>query len=74
MTAKSVARLLAVPARSFFLFGPRGTGKNTWLRRTFPKSLYLDLLDTSLALGCRLEALLASHPKKQEWVVLDKTP
>jgi len=77
MAAKPVARLLAVPARSFFLFGPRGTGKSTWLRQAFPKSLYLDLLDTSLALELtrdphRLEALVAHHPKRQEWVVLDE--
>jgi len=77
MAAKSVARLLAVPARSFFLFGPRGTGKSTWLRQAFPKSLYLDLLDTSLALELtrdphRLEALVAHDPKRQEWVVLDE--
>jgi len=27
------ARLLEVPRGSFFLFGPRGTGKSTWLRQ-----------------------------------------
>jgi predicted AAA+ superfamily ATPase len=30
--------------KSFFLFGPRGTGKTTWLKAKFPDALYLDLL------------------------------
>jgi predicted AAA+ superfamily ATPase len=33
---------------SFFLFGPRGTGKSAWVRATFPKAAYLDLLDPAL--------------------------
>jgi predicted AAA+ superfamily ATPase len=33
---------------SFFLFGPRGTGKSAWVLRTFPRALYLDLLDPAL--------------------------
>ncbi|MBI2889286.1 MAG: ATP-binding protein [Nitrospirae bacterium] len=41
----SYPRLLKPPAGSFFLFGPRGTGKSTWLRRTFPEAHYVDLLD-----------------------------
>ena len=30
--------------RSFFLFGPRGTGKTTWLRRHLPDALFVNLL------------------------------
>ena len=48
-------RLLDAPAgggQSFFLFGPRGTGKTTWLRRRFPNALYLDLLDTRCTSTC----------------------
>lgn len=30
---------------SFFLFGPRGTGKTHWIRTSFPNALYFDLLD-----------------------------
>ncbi|GAB4239567.1 MAG: ATP-binding protein [Deltaproteobacteria bacterium] len=41
-------RLLAPPKGSFFLFGPRGTGKSTWLRATFPNAHTFDLLDESL--------------------------
>ncbi|MCH9625944.1 MAG: hypothetical protein S4CHLAM123_11290 [Chlamydiales bacterium] len=29
---------------SFFLFGPRGTGKSTWVKKHYPKALYIDLL------------------------------
>jgi len=33
---------------SHFLFGPRGSGKSTWLRHAYPRSLYIDLLDPVL--------------------------
>lgn len=42
-------RLLNPPDnRSFFLFGPRGTGKTTWVKARFPDAVYLDLLKTEL--------------------------
>lgn len=31
--------------REFFLFGPRGTGKSTWLIHCYPHALRIDLLD-----------------------------
>ncbi len=40
--------MLKPPKGSFFLFGPRGTGKSTWLRATFPKSYTVNLLDEAL--------------------------
>lgn len=43
------SRLIKLPySKSFFLFGPRGTGKTTLVRNTFPKALYLDLLEAEL--------------------------
>ena len=33
---------------SIFLFGARQTGKSTLLRQQFPKSIYIDLLDTEI--------------------------
>lgn len=33
---------------SIFLFGARQTGKSTTLRQQFPKSIYIDLLDTEI--------------------------
>ena len=36
-------RFLQLPSRSFFLLGPRGTGKSTWLRHQQPDALFVDL-------------------------------
>jgi uncharacterized protein len=38
------ARFLQLPPQSFFLFGPRGTGKSTWIGHLLPDALYIDLL------------------------------
>ena len=40
----SVRRFLQPPPGRFFLFGPRGTGKSTWLQQQFPDALRVDLL------------------------------
>ena len=37
-------RILKVPEQSFFLLGPRGSGKSTWLRSMFPDAHVIDLL------------------------------
>jgi uncharacterized protein len=71
-----IDRLLRPPDRSFFLFGARGTGKSTWLRRVFPHALFLDLLDTSLQLQLianphALENLIGNKPSGF-WIVLDE--
>jgi uncharacterized protein len=41
-------RLLEPPRRSFFLFGPRGTGKSFWLRERLRGACFFDLLDERL--------------------------
>lgn len=71
-----ISRLLQPPDGSFFLFGPRGTGKSTWLQRVLPGAFRLDLLDASLFLELsrdphRLEALVGNRPART-WVVLDE--
>jgi predicted AAA+ superfamily ATPase len=48
MAARLYPRLLKAPGQSFFLFGPRGTGKSTWVRQAFPKARRIDLLEESL--------------------------
>jgi len=48
MSRVTYPRLLAPPQASFFLFGPRGAGKSTWLRNTFPQAHRIDLLDEAL--------------------------
>ena len=40
-----IKRDFSFPANSFFLFGPRGTGKSTILKEFFKEALYIDLLD-----------------------------
>ena len=38
-------RFLQAHPGSFFLFGPRGTGKSTWLRALRDKAIWIDMLD-----------------------------
>jgi len=54
----TIPRLFRDPGRSFFLFGPRGTGKSTWLKQSLPQALYLDLLDP------RTEREFSAHPEQ----------
>jgi predicted AAA+ superfamily ATPase len=69
-------RILKYPSnKSFFLFGPRGTGKTTWVTSTFPEAVYLDLLEAELfndflANPQRLESFI---PKGfDDWIVIDE--
>ncbi|MEM6274523.1 MAG: hypothetical protein AAF735_04705 [Myxococcota bacterium] len=39
-----IGRLLDLPERTFFLFGPRSTGKTTWLREHLPDARWKNLL------------------------------
>lgn len=70
------ARRLEAPRRSFFLFGPRATGKSTWLRQHFSGALYLDFLrnDTLhrfLTSPGQLRDAVLARPRRS-WVVLDE--
>jgi predicted AAA+ superfamily ATPase len=40
-----IPRFFNPPAQSYFLFGPRGTGKTTWLFKNYPDAIRLDFLD-----------------------------
>jgi predicted AAA+ superfamily ATPase len=76
METRHIQRLLKAPDRSFFLFGPRGVGKSTWLKDSLPEAKFFDLLDSSLYLELsrdpsRLEAM-AGTLKENDWVVLDE--
>ncbi len=42
----TLPRFLTLPQGSFFLFGPRGTGKTTWVRSMLPGALVVDLLES----------------------------
>lgn len=52
-------RVFEAPKGHFFLFGPRGTGKTTWLAQHCRDALFLDLLDPAVEreLQSRPEAL-----------------
>lgn len=71
-------RILSFPfdqKSSAFLFGPRGTGKTSWIKANMPTAVYFDLLDfaTFSALSAnpsRLESLIP--PNTKEWVVIDE--
>lgn len=39
-----IKRFFPVPSHSFFLFGPRGTGKSTLIKTRYPDALWIDLL------------------------------
>jgi len=61
--------------QSVFLFGPRGTGKTSWIKQHLPNALYFDLLSTRLyneflADPSRLEKRI---PKVfEDWIVIDE--
>lgn len=72
----TVDRFFEPPSRSFFLFGPRGTGKSTWARRTFPDALVIDLLQPDVfraysARPERLREVLDGSPQAKQ-VVIDE--
>jgi predicted AAA+ superfamily ATPase len=69
-------RRLKVPERSFFLLGPRGTGKTTWLRQVLPSALWFDLLRTGTFLELsqqhdRFRQRVEAQPRGG-WVVVDE--
>jgi len=69
-------RFFHPPATSYLLFGPRGTGKSTYLRSFYPEALWLDLLNpetyrTYLTKPERLVELVNGNPGKSV-VVIDE--
>ena len=54
-----IGRFLELSRGSFFLFGPRGTGKTTWLGSALPDALVVDLLKPEVyrSLAARPERL-----------------
>lgn len=62
--------------QSFFLFGPRGTGKTSWIQANFADALYIDLLKTQdylllQANPSRLESMVLAHAASQ-WIIIDE--
>ena len=69
-----IKRFFEPPVESFFLFGPRGTGKSTWLKHHYSEALWIDLLDLEQfrsysAFPERLLDTLQLHPKKKTIII-----
>lgn len=74
-------RMLKLPlasGSSLFLFGPRGTGKTTWIKNFLPSAIYIDLLEFQLYKkfsadpGRLAEHIPASFTAASDWVVIDE--
>lgn len=69
-------RLLKPSENSFFLFGPRATGKSTWIKLHFPDAITYDLLNTRETLRLsRDPGLLFRETEAQPpgtWIVIDE--
>src|SRR5437764_317570 len=71
-------RILKLPLEgknSIFLFGPRGTGKTSYLKHYLKNAIYLDLLDFAaysplLANPSRLETLIPDT--YTDWIIIDE--
>ncbi|MBW8076690.1 MAG: AAA family ATPase, partial [Gallionella sp.] len=71
-------RQLCIPLeqhKSFFLFGPRGTGKTTWLHQKVPAALFINLLRSEFYLPlaanpAHLRQLIP--PQHSDWIVIDE--
>lgn len=61
--------------KSFFLFGPRGTGKTTWLKHNLPDALFINLLQSefynrlSANPGYLREII---PPNYRDWIIIDE--
>jgi len=78
-TIQRLLRINLPPRQSAFLWGPRKTGKSTFLKQTFPDSLVFDFLDTDLVLelskrpALLRERILARGPEEiQKPIILDE--
>lgn len=69
-------RSLDTPRSSFFLFGPRGTGKSTWLRSRLPGALVVNLLTPDSTIRYErapslFRAEVLTRPTS-DWIVIDE--
>ncbi len=73
---ENISRQFHSTSSSFFLFGPRGTGKTTWLKKKYPHAVYIDLLSDDIyrRLLARPEALndIILGQKNKKIVIIDE--
>lgn len=72
----TIQRFFEIPDSSFFLFGPRGTGKTTWLRECMPAAMVVNLLRPELyrelkARPERLREMVLGQPGTRD-VIIDE--
>jgi predicted AAA+ superfamily ATPase len=65
-----IPRFFEEPEQSFFLFGPRGTGKSTYLKHQYADALWIDLLKPDIfrlyaAMPERIIELVHGNPGKR---------
>lgn len=70
-----INRFFKSPKQSFFLFGPRGTGKSFWMKERFKEALRIDLLEPDMhrhysSRPERLREFLAGNSQKQ--IIIDE--
>ena len=71
-------RMLELPEKSFFLFGPRGTGKSVWLeQRLGHAALTIDLLKSGEYLRYKRDPSLlaleaAALGNRNAWIIIDE--
>ncbi len=72
---KFINRLMELPNRSFFLLGPRATGKTTWLKQRLPHASWYNLLRTQeylrLSNSDTFVKEVSSLPEGS-WIVIDE--
>ena len=78
---KFTDRFFSAPSDSFFIFGPRGTGKSTWLKKTFPDAYLVDLLDgrtfrNHIAYPERIKQIVKANPQTRRFIIdeIQKAP
>jgi uncharacterized protein len=71
---KNIVRHIPKISASYFLFGPRGTGKSTWLKMNYPDAIFVDLLSagtfrTISANPDRLIEMVAGNPSAKTFII-----
>src|SRR5210317_837133 len=74
MMEKFIERFFTAPTNNFFIFGPRGTGKSTWLKKTFPNAYFVDLLDDNtfrahIAHPERIKQIVKANPHTKCYII-----
>jgi predicted AAA+ superfamily ATPase len=69
-----IERFFRPPNGSYFLFGPRGTGKSVWTQHSYPAALRVDFLDSEVFRSYnsypeRLRQLVEAYPQHRTFII-----